>query len=92
MSNDRMIYKVAEAIRTELAKYDVKIICEMAKETGPIDLTPFNLIAVEAVKAMREPTEEMLEACNYEGCLINSDIDLKDRYQDMIDAVLKDFE
>lgn len=51
MINEKAIlYKVADAIRKELATMNASVIVEMAKED--IDQTPFNILAETAIRTM----------------------------------------
>ena len=55
-----MIERVEDAIKRELATLNVEVVCQMAREAAPCDMTPFRLLAEAAIAAMREPVEAML--------------------------------
>lgn len=93
INSDLLVYRMAEAIRTELATMSTAV-CEMAKDDGPHDMTPFNLLAVAALKVMQNVTpeasdlmEHIMETEGYVKHTRPCDI----AYQQMIKNELKDF-
>jgi len=76
---NEMIERVAKAIINRLKK--------AAYPTLEIDdcIASYDIIAKAAIQAMREPTEEMIDAGAYD-----LDMTVKTQYQNMIDAALKE--
>lgn len=61
INQNKLVYRVAEAIRKELGTMNAKVICEMAKDIGPHDMTPFNILAVSAIKEMKTANDDTID-------------------------------
>lgn len=57
-----MIDRVSDALKAEFRTLNAQWFVDDAANDGPCDTTPWTLLAVAAIKAMREPTEAMIAA------------------------------
>lgn len=72
--NNHIIYKIAEAIAKELASLNVKIVCDIAKDienNKSYDLTPFNLLAVAALKATKDLVKMTPDGTMTDNLIVN---------------------
>jgi hypothetical protein len=54
--------RVADALKAQFRTLNAEWFVDDAKNDGPCDMTPWNLLTTAAIEAMREPTKAMVEA------------------------------
>jgi hypothetical protein len=59
--NNDLVEQVSEAIRTEMSSFNADVVAEMSRESGPTELTPFNLLAIAAIRAMQKHLYDIAE-------------------------------